>query len=50
MTHLRFNLLAAAIQLLVEALRFEGAGRSGNTGQSRQSNQGGDDGLHGWYS
>ena len=50
MTHLRFNLLAAAIQLFIEALRIEGAGGSGNTGQSRQSDQGGDDGLHGWYS
>jgi hypothetical protein len=50
MTHSCLNLLAAAIELFVEVLGIEGVGRSGNTSQSRQSDKGGDDGLHGWYS
>ena len=48
-THV-FYLLAAAIQLLVEALGIEGVGRSGDAGQNCQSDQGGCDGLHDWYS
>ncbi len=50
MTHSGLNLLAAAIELFVEVLGIEGVGRSGDAGQGRQSDQGGDDGLHGWYS
>lgn len=41
---------AAAVQLFIEALGIEGVCRSGNTGQNRQSDQCGYDGLHDWNS
>jgi hypothetical protein len=34
MTHSHLNLLAAAIQLIIEALRIEGIGGSGDAGQN----------------
>ena len=40
------DLRAAAIELFVEALGIKRVGRSGNTGQNRQSDDSGKDGLH----
>ena len=36
-----------AVHLLVEAFGVQSAGRGGNAGENRKSNQGGYDGLHG---
>ena len=42
----RSDLRAAAIQLFVEALGIERVSGSGNTGQNRQGDDGGQNGLH----
>jgi hypothetical protein len=42
------GLEAAVVELLVEGLGVEGAGGGRNTGDDRQGNQGGYDGLHGF--
>jgi hypothetical protein len=43
-------LVVVAVDLLEEGLGVERAGRTGDTGDDRKRNQGGQDGLHGYLS